>query len=93
MAKNVFNEIGANYKVIELDQHNDGKRLQEALAQLTGVRTVRVLDLNVRLLMNSLFEFSNLKKKLYIYLFQPHIRPKLFIIIIQLFKITHSGRF
>ncbi|XP_014880184.1 glutaredoxin 2 isoform X1 [Poecilia latipinna] len=40
MAKNVFNEIGANYKVIELDQHNDGKRLQEALAQLTGVRTV-----------------------------------------------------
>uniref|UniRef100_M3ZKE8 Glutaredoxin-2, mitochondrial n=2 Tax=Xiphophorus maculatus TaxID=8083 RepID=M3ZKE8_XIPMA len=40
MAKNVFNEIGANYKVIELDQHNDGKRLQEALAQMTGVRTV-----------------------------------------------------
>ncbi|MED6294418.1 hypothetical protein CHARACLAT_020878 [Characodon lateralis] len=40
MAKNVFNEIGANYKVIELDQHNDGKRLQEALAQMTGARTV-----------------------------------------------------
>lgn len=71
MAKNVFNEIGANYKVIELDQHNDGKRLQEALAQLTGVRTVRVLDLNVRLLMNSLFEFSNLKKN-YIYIYFSH---------------------
>lgn len=40
MAKKVFNEIGANYKVIELDQHNDGRRLQEALAQMTGTRTV-----------------------------------------------------
>ena len=41
MAKNVFNEIGANYKVIELDEHNDGRRMQEALAQMTGARTVR----------------------------------------------------
>lgn len=41
MAKNVFNEIGATYKVIELDEHNDGRRLQEALAQMTGARTVR----------------------------------------------------
>lgn len=41
MAKNVFNEIGTTYKVIELDEHNDGKRLQEALAQITGARTVR----------------------------------------------------
>ncbi|XP_013872243.1 glutaredoxin 2 [Austrofundulus limnaeus] len=40
MAKNVFNEIGATYKVIELDQHNDGKRLQETLAQMTGAKTV-----------------------------------------------------
>ncbi|KAJ8277941.1 hypothetical protein GJAV_G00081930 [Gymnothorax javanicus] len=40
MAKNVFNEIGAAYKVIELDKHNDGRRLQEALAQITGTRTV-----------------------------------------------------
>lgn len=40
MAKNVFNEIGATYKVIELDEHNDGRRLQEALAQMTGARTV-----------------------------------------------------
>ncbi|XP_056894528.1 glutaredoxin 2 isoform X1 [Takifugu flavidus] len=40
MAKNVFNEIGANYKVIELDEHNDGRRLQEALAHMTGARTV-----------------------------------------------------
>ncbi|XP_017284589.1 glutaredoxin 2 isoform X2 [Kryptolebias marmoratus] len=40
MAKNVFNEIGATYKVIELDQHNDGRRLQETLGQMTGARTV-----------------------------------------------------
>ncbi|XP_042069803.1 glutaredoxin 2 isoform X2 [Haplochromis burtoni] len=40
MAKNVFNEIGATYKVIELDEHNDGRSLQEALAQMTGARTV-----------------------------------------------------
>ncbi|KAM7012130.1 glutaredoxin 2 isoform 2-T2 [Tautogolabrus adspersus] len=40
MAKNVFNEIGATYKVVELDEHNDGRRLQEALAQMTGARTV-----------------------------------------------------
>ncbi|XP_065100391.1 glutaredoxin 2 isoform X2 [Paramisgurnus dabryanus] len=40
MAKNVFNEIGASYKVIELDEHNDGRRLQETLAQMTGARTV-----------------------------------------------------
>lgn len=46
MAKNVFNEIGANYKVIELDEHNDGRRLQEALAHMTGARTVRALCFN-----------------------------------------------
>nr|XP_055074015.1 glutaredoxin 2 isoform X2 [Misgurnus anguillicaudatus] len=40
MAKNVFKEIGASYKVIELDEHNDGRRLQETLAQMTGARTV-----------------------------------------------------
>ena len=40
MAKNVFNEIGITYKVIELDEHNDGRRLQEALAHMTGARTV-----------------------------------------------------
>lgn len=43
MAKNVFNEIGATYKVIELDEHNDGRRLQEALSQLTGARTVSLV--------------------------------------------------
>lgn len=43
MAKNVFNEIGANYKVIELDEHNEGRQLQEALAHMTGARTVRAL--------------------------------------------------
>ncbi|XP_066504247.1 glutaredoxin 2 isoform X2 [Hoplias malabaricus] len=40
MAKNVFNEIGATYKVIELDEHNHGRQLQETLAQMTGARTV-----------------------------------------------------
>ncbi|XP_023810141.2 glutaredoxin 2 isoform X2 [Oryzias latipes] len=46
MAKNVFNEIGAAYKVIELDQHDDGRRLQEALAQMTGARTVPRVFIN-----------------------------------------------
>ncbi|MBN3324493.1 GLRX2 protein, partial [Atractosteus spatula] len=40
MAKNVFNDIGAAYKVIELDQHEDGKQLQDVLADMTGERTV-----------------------------------------------------
>ncbi|KAJ8377983.1 hypothetical protein AAFF_G00249730 [Aldrovandia affinis] len=46
MAKNVFNEIGAVYKVIELDEHNDGRRLQDALAQITGARTVPRVFIN-----------------------------------------------
>nr|XP_020457574.1 glutaredoxin 2 [Monopterus albus] len=46
MAKNVFNEIGAIYKVIELDEHNDGTRLQEVLAQMTGARTVPRVFIN-----------------------------------------------
>ncbi|XP_062411801.1 glutaredoxin 2 isoform X2 [Sardina pilchardus] len=46
MAKNVFNEIGATYKVIELDQHNDGRQLQEALAQITGAKTVPRVFIN-----------------------------------------------
>ncbi|KAG7220044.1 hypothetical protein INR49_018461, partial [Caranx melampygus] len=46
MAKNVFNEIGATYKVVELDEHNDGRRLQEALAQMTGARTVPRVFIN-----------------------------------------------
>ncbi|XP_058615860.1 glutaredoxin 2 isoform X6 [Onychostoma macrolepis] len=46
MAKNVFNEIGATYKVVELDQHNDGGRLQETLAQITGARTVPRVFIN-----------------------------------------------
>ncbi|XP_034003375.1 glutaredoxin 2 isoform X1 [Trematomus bernacchii] len=46
MAKNVFNEIGATYKVIELDEHNDGRRMQEALAQMTGARTVPRVFIN-----------------------------------------------
>ncbi|XP_054646519.1 glutaredoxin 2 isoform X1 [Dunckerocampus dactyliophorus] len=46
MAKNVFNEIGATYKVIELDEHDEGRRLQEALAQVTGARTVPRVFIN-----------------------------------------------
>ncbi|XP_008336650.1 glutaredoxin 2 isoform X2 [Cynoglossus semilaevis] len=40
MAKNVFNEIGATYKLIELDEHKDGGGLQDVLTQMTGARTV-----------------------------------------------------
>ncbi|XP_005161792.1 glutaredoxin 2 isoform X2 [Danio rerio] len=46
MAKGVFNEIGATYKVVELDEHNDGRRLQETLAELTGARTVPRVFIN-----------------------------------------------
>ncbi|XP_068599881.1 glutaredoxin 2 [Brachionichthys hirsutus] len=46
MAKNVFNDIGAIYKVIELDEHDDGRRLQETLAHLTGARTVPRVFIN-----------------------------------------------
>ncbi|XP_076880703.1 glutaredoxin 2 [Brachyhypopomus gauderio] len=48
MAKNVFNEIGATYKVVELDEHNDGTRLQDTLAQMTGARTVPRVFVNGR---------------------------------------------
>ncbi|XP_033883808.2 uncharacterized protein LOC117416639 isoform X3 [Acipenser ruthenus] len=40
LAKNVFNEIGTPYKVIELDQHEEGKQLQDTLGEMTGARTV-----------------------------------------------------
>lgn len=46
MAKNVFNEIGATYKAVELDEHNDGRGVQEALAQITGARTVPRVFIN-----------------------------------------------
>ncbi|XP_033879484.1 uncharacterized protein LOC117414012 isoform X1 [Acipenser ruthenus] len=40
LAKNVFNEIGTPYKVIELDQHEGGKQLQDTLGEMTGAKTV-----------------------------------------------------
>ncbi|XP_016100418.1 glutaredoxin-2, mitochondrial-like isoform X2 [Sinocyclocheilus grahami] len=43
MAKNVFNEIGAAHKVVELD---DSRRLHETLAQMTGARTVPRVFIN-----------------------------------------------
>lgn len=63
MAKNVFNEIGATYKAVELDEHNDGRGVQEALAQITGARTVRasfwdLSDMNLRELSQSVFSAS-----------------------------------
>ncbi|XP_059399383.1 glutaredoxin-2, mitochondrial-like, partial [Carassius carassius] len=45
-AKNVFIEIGAAYKVVELDEHNDGRRLKETLAQMTGAITVLRVFIN-----------------------------------------------
>ncbi|XP_067846744.1 glutaredoxin 2 [Heptranchias perlo] len=39
-AKNLFEEIGANFKAIELDQRSDGDYIQNILEELTGVRTV-----------------------------------------------------
>ncbi|XP_067893819.1 glutaredoxin 2 isoform X2 [Heterodontus francisci] len=38
--KSIFEEIGANFKVIELDQRKDGNYIQNTLEELTGVRTV-----------------------------------------------------
>lgn len=77
MAKNVFNEIGAAYKVIELDQHDDGRRLQEALAQMTGARTVRtlcpVLTLDIiSFIQYSLFFLDKVKFHFLIYFFRCH---------------------
>ncbi|KAM9832013.1 glutaredoxin 2 [Neosynchiropus ocellatus] len=40
MAKSVFDEIGAAYTVVELDQRGDGRGVQDALAHITGARTV-----------------------------------------------------
>ncbi|GCB61625.1 uncharacterized protein [Scyliorhinus torazame] len=39
-AKGIFEEIGANFKAIELDQRKDGDHIQNTLAELTGARTV-----------------------------------------------------
>uniref|UniRef100_A0A8B9KXG5 Glutaredoxin-2, mitochondrial n=1 Tax=Astyanax mexicanus TaxID=7994 RepID=A0A8B9KXG5_ASTMX len=46
MAKGVFNEIGATYKVVELDEHSHGRQLQDTLAQMTGARTVPRVFIN-----------------------------------------------
>ncbi|XP_043941258.1 glutaredoxin 2 [Protopterus annectens] len=39
-AKNLFHEIGTNYKVLELDQHENGRQLQTVLGEMTGAHTV-----------------------------------------------------
>ncbi|XP_068643160.1 glutaredoxin-like [Aristolochia californica] len=38
--KQLLNQLGANYKVIELDAESDGNAIQSALAEWTGQRTV-----------------------------------------------------
>ncbi|KAI5853483.1 putative glutaredoxin Grx1 [Tricharina praecox] len=39
-SKTTLSELGAKFYVLELDQIDDGAELQEALAELTGQRTV-----------------------------------------------------
>ncbi|MQM20399.1 hypothetical protein Taro_053419 [Colocasia esculenta] len=39
-AKQLLTQLGAQYKVIELDEESDGSEIQSALAQWTGQRTV-----------------------------------------------------
>ncbi|KAK3158466.1 hypothetical protein QOZ80_2AG0137600 [Eleusine coracana subsp. coracana] len=39
-AKQLLTELGASYKVVELDVESDGPELQAALAEWTGQRTV-----------------------------------------------------
>ncbi|KAH7557320.1 hypothetical protein ACOSP7_026987 [Xanthoceras sorbifolium] len=39
-AKQLLTQLGASFKVIELDQESDGDEIQSALAQWTGQRTV-----------------------------------------------------
>ncbi|KAF7703618.1 glutaredoxin 2 isoform X2 [Silurus meridionalis] len=46
MAKNVFNQIGATYRVIELDEHNNGQQIQDVLEQISGARTVPRVFIN-----------------------------------------------
>ncbi|XP_004501914.1 glutaredoxin [Cicer arietinum] len=38
--KDLFKQLGASYKVIELDTESDGGEIQAALAEWTGQRTV-----------------------------------------------------
>ncbi|XP_066911469.1 uncharacterized protein [Clytia hemisphaerica] len=40
MAKGSLDKVGAKYVVIELDNRNDGGAIQDALAEITGARTV-----------------------------------------------------
>ncbi|CAN8233158.1 unnamed protein product [Cochlearia groenlandica] len=38
--KNLLQQLGANFKLIELDNESDGSQVQSALAEWTGQRTV-----------------------------------------------------
>ncbi|OWM65436.1 glutaredoxin-like [Punica granatum] len=38
--KQLFKQLGASYKVVELDRQSDGSDIQSALAEWTGQRTV-----------------------------------------------------
>ncbi|TXG50255.1 hypothetical protein EZV62_022779 [Acer yangbiense] len=38
--KQLFTQLGATYKLLELDEENDGSKIQAALLEWTGQRTV-----------------------------------------------------
>ncbi|KAG8436539.1 hypothetical protein GDO86_007592 [Hymenochirus boettgeri] len=46
MAKEAFKNIDVQYRAIELDTSEHGRQLQEALQQLTGVKTVPQVYVN-----------------------------------------------
>ena len=44
MAKNALSEIGADYYVVEIGDRDDCAAIQDALHQMTGARTVRLIS-------------------------------------------------
>ncbi|KAL3493059.1 thioredoxin-like protein [Aspergillus germanicus] len=45
-SKSLLSELGANFKVLELDQIDDGAALQDALQEISGQRTVPNIFIN-----------------------------------------------
>ena len=45
--KKTFNELGVNFKLMELDKTEDGDIIQDILVEVTGARTVLCLALNL----------------------------------------------
>ncbi|XP_063282258.1 glutaredoxin 2 [Pelobates fuscus] len=46
MAKEAFNDLNINYKVVELDQEEHGNQIQTILHKMTGARTVPRVFIN-----------------------------------------------